>query len=159
MLLNDAVANAEAQTRALADRFGGIERIENALRILKAGTGVGEKDDDVAAIADCLDGEDTAFGGFHGLQGVADDVEENLHQLISVSANAREDRLELQLDARCPGAQIQRTKLHGIVHHGVDVQERSLGGYLASEAQEIAHQGFCAARLLAGFLGTPPSLL
>ncbi len=40
MLLNDAVANAEAQTCALADRLSRIERIENALRVLEAGTGV-----------------------------------------------------------------------------------------------------------------------
>src|SRR5437016_1531940 len=98
MFLNDAVANAEAQTSAFADRFGRIERVENALRVLEAGTGVGEKDDDVAAIADCFDGEDTAFGGFHGFQGVTDDVEENLHQLISFSANTKEDGLGLQPD-------------------------------------------------------------
>src|SRR5713226_1264387 len=149
VLLNDAEANAEAQARALANRFRRIEWIENALRVLETGTGVGEQNDHVGAVADRLNGQDTAVGGFHGFQGVADDVEENLHQLISISANAGEDGLELQLDARRPGAQVERAELHGVVHHGVDVEERALSRYLARETQEIANQCFCTARLIA----------
>src|SRR4029077_5609827 len=52
MLLNNAEANAEAQTRALANRLGRIEWIEDALRVLEAGTGVGEQNDHVGAVAD-----------------------------------------------------------------------------------------------------------
>src|SRR5260370_1440368 len=40
VLLNDAETNAEAQARALPNRLRRIERIENALRVLEAGTGV-----------------------------------------------------------------------------------------------------------------------
>ena len=112
MFLDDADANAKTKARAFAHRLGRIERIENAIGVLESRTRVGEKDDHVAAVTNCLDGEDAAFGGFHGFQGVADDVEENLHQLISVSANAREDGFELHLDTRIPGTQVERTKLH-----------------------------------------------
>src|SRR2546430_10830702 len=52
MLLNDTEANAEAQARALANRLRGIERIENPMGVLEAGTTVGEQDDNVAAVAD-----------------------------------------------------------------------------------------------------------
>ena len=82
---------------------------------------------------------------------VADDVEENLHQLISIAANARENGFELQFDARGPGAQVERAKLHSIVDHGVDVQERAFGGNLARETQKIADERFCAASLVANF--------
>src|SRR5260370_1068458 len=78
MLLNDAEANAESQTRAFANRLCRIERIENALRVLEAGTGVREQNYDVGAVADCFDCENTAVGHFHGFQGVVDNVEENL---------------------------------------------------------------------------------
>ena len=99
MLLNDAEADAEAQARAFAHRLGGIERIENAIRVLEAGTTVGEQDDNVTTVADRLDCQNTARGCFHGLERVADNVEENLHQLISVSAHAGQNGLQLQFDA------------------------------------------------------------
>src|SRR6266550_8773075 len=66
MLLNDPEANTEAQARALANRLRGIERIENAMGVLEAGTTVGEQDDNVAAVADRLDRQNTARACFHG---------------------------------------------------------------------------------------------
>src|SRR5437016_4791206 len=95
MLLNDTEANAEAQARALANRLRGIERIENAMGIFEAGTTVGEQNDHVAAVADRLDRQNTARGCLHSFQGVADNVEENLHQLISITAHARKNGLQL----------------------------------------------------------------
>src|SRR5258708_1178675 len=71
ILRNEAKANAEAQAGALANRLRRIKGIENALRVFKAGTGVGKQDDDVGAIADRFDCKNTAVGRFHGLQGVA----------------------------------------------------------------------------------------
>src|SRR5437016_2504186 len=99
VLLNDAEANAEAQARAFAHWLRCIERIKNAMRVLEAGTTVGAQDDNVATVADGLDCQNTARGRFHGLQRVADNVEENLHQLISVSAHAGKNGLKLQFDA------------------------------------------------------------
>src|SRR5712692_1617246 len=151
MFLDNAEANAQAQTCALADRLRRIERIEDPVRLPDAGAGVREQDYDVAAVAKGLDGQNAALLRFHGIQGVADDVEKNLHQLISVAAHAGKNRFELQLDLCRPRTQVQRTELHGIVHDGVDIEERSLGGHLARESQEISDQGFCAARLVANF--------
>ena len=99
MLLNDAEANAEAQARAFAHRLRRIERIENAMRVLEAGTGVGEQDDNVAAVTDRFDCQNAARGCFHGLQRIANNVEENLHQLISISAHAGKNGLKVQFDA------------------------------------------------------------
>src|ERR1700688_1681337 len=95
VLLNDTEANTEAQACALANRLRGIERIENAMRVLEAGTTVGEQDDHVAAVADRFDRQNTARGCFHGFQGVADNVKENLHQLISVTAHSGKNGLKL----------------------------------------------------------------
>src|SRR6266550_8176577 len=95
MLLNDTEANAEAQACAFANRLRRIERIENAMGVLEAGTTVGEQDDNVAAVADRFDRQNTARGCLHGFQGVADNVEENLHQLISITAHAGKNGLQL----------------------------------------------------------------
>src|SRR5438874_4807260 len=39
------------KARALADRLRGVKRIEYAMRLLDAGTGVGKQNDHVAAVA------------------------------------------------------------------------------------------------------------
>jgi len=135
MLLDNAKANAEPQAGAFPNGFRRIEGIEHALRVLEAGAGIGEQDHDVPAVADRLDRQNAAVGRFHGFQSVADNVEENLHQLISISSNTREDGLELQFDACCSGAQVERAKLHGVVHHRIDVKERALRRHLARETQ------------------------
>src|SRR5258707_15419495 len=46
VLLNDVEINAKAQARALPNRLRRLKRIENALRVFEAGTGVGKKDDE-----------------------------------------------------------------------------------------------------------------
>jgi len=42
-----------------------------------------------------FDRQNTARGCLHGFQGVADNVEENLHQLISITAHAGKNGLKL----------------------------------------------------------------
>src|SRR5580658_2213637 len=151
MLLHDAEANAETEPGSFADGLCRIERIENAVRFLDARTGIEEKDDDVSAVAKSLNREDATLGRFHGVDGVADHVEKNLHQLVAIAANSRQDGFELEFDADSAGAEIERAKLHGIGHHGVDVQEGALRGNLPGEAQEIADERLCAASLIADF--------
>ena len=48
MLLHDAVADAQAQSSAFADRLGGEERIEHLLRRFDARAGVREFDEQLA---------------------------------------------------------------------------------------------------------------
>src|SRR2546423_4391901 len=42
VLLHDSKTNAQAQTRAFADRFGSVKRIKNALGVLDTGSSVRE---------------------------------------------------------------------------------------------------------------------
>ena len=42
MFLHHSVRHAQAQTRSLANRFGGVERIKDAVRIADSGAGVGK---------------------------------------------------------------------------------------------------------------------
>ena len=100
VFLDNSETDAQAQARSLSDRFRCVKRIENAMRLFDARTSVGKKNDDVAAIASRLDGEYAAFMGFHRIDSVVDEVEENLHELIAVAANSGENGLELQFDSR-----------------------------------------------------------
>ena len=88
---------------------------------------------------------------FHGVDGVADEVEKHLHELVAVAAHSGEHGFKLQFNARCGRAKIERTKLHGIGHHGVDIEKRALWGNLPCKAQQISNQRFCPPRLLADF--------
>ena len=48
VFLNDAEADAEAETRALADRFGSVKGVEHAGGILDARTGIRKKNNNIA---------------------------------------------------------------------------------------------------------------
>src|SRR6202035_1070876 len=99
MFLDDAKADAEPQTRAFADRLRRVERIEDAMRLLDARTAIGEQDHHVGAVTNGFDGKNAAIGRFHGIQSITDDVEKNLHQLITVATHARKNGLEPHFDA------------------------------------------------------------
>jgi len=108
-------------------------------------TGVGEQNDHVGAVADRFNGQNTAVGGFHGLQSIADNVEENLHQLISIS------RTPGRTDSSCksmrvvPERRSRAAKLHGVVHDGVDVEERALRRTGARNSADCQPASLCAA--------------
>src|SRR4029077_8358897 len=106
VFLQDSEADAQAEARAFADRFGSVKRVEHALRVLDARSRVGEQDHDIAAIAYGLDGQHSALACVHRVNRVVDDVEEYLQQLIAISAYARQHGFQLQLDARLRRAQI-----------------------------------------------------
>src|SRR5579863_7722218 len=50
VVLDDAIHSAQAQSCALADWLGGIERIENALRVAESRAGVREQQHDFGAL-------------------------------------------------------------------------------------------------------------
>ncbi len=58
------------------------------MRFLDTGTGVGKQDNDIAPITQGLDRQNAAFVALHGIDRIVDQVEEDLHQLISITADA-----------------------------------------------------------------------
>src|SRR6266478_638186 len=108
VLLQDAEADAQAETRAFADRFRSVKGVEHALRVLDPRSRVGKQDHYIAAIAYGLDGQHSALARVHGVNSIVDDVEEHLQQLIAVSAHAWQHGFQLHLDARLRRTQIQR---------------------------------------------------
>src|SRR5713101_10014533 len=107
VLLDQSVANAQTEPGALAHRLGGVKRIEHQLRLLYAGARIAELDHYIRALAHRANGQHAAAHFFHRIHGVADDVEENLQQLIGVAANAGQDGFGLQFDPDVFAAEIQ----------------------------------------------------
>ena len=122
MFLDDSETDAQAEARAFADRLGGVKGIENAVRLLDAWTCVRKQDDHVAAVAHGFNRQHTALMRFHGVNGVADEVEKNLQELIAVAAHSGENGFKLQPNACGGRTKVERAKLYGIVHHGVDIE-------------------------------------
>src|SRR5579859_5560158 len=145
VFLNNSKTDAQPQACAFADRLGGVKRIENAMRLFNARASIGKQDDHVAAIAHRFDGQHAAFMRFHGINGIADEIEKHLHELIAISAHSRKNGFELLLDACRRGAKIEGAKLSGIGHNGVDIKKSALGRNLACKAKQITDQRFCPA--------------
>ncbi len=77
MFLHDPVANAQPQTSALAHRFRGVKRIEDAVRLANPRTRIRKKNHHIRAVALRLDRQHAAALFGHGVQRVVDDVEEH----------------------------------------------------------------------------------
>src|SRR5580658_990291 len=113
VLFHNSVADAEAEARAFADLLGGVERVEYFFRFLHARPGVREFDDHIAAFAQSANEQDAAAGRFHRIHCVADQMVENLQQLIRVATHSRKDAAIFQLDADILATQIKIAQLHG----------------------------------------------
>src|SRR5258706_1704599 len=158
-VLQDAKADAQAQSCAFANRLRGVKGVEHTLRVLNSWPRVGEQDHHIAAIAHGLDGQHSPIARFHRVDPISDNVEKYLQQLIAVSPHARQHGFQLQLDARLRRPQIQRSQLHRIGGHRVDVDQRAFRRHLPRESQQIRHQRLRATRLIANLPRRGASLL
>src|SRR5882757_10112049 len=86
-ILHDAVGDGEPEPKALADRLGSHERIENALDHLgrNARTVVGDADADRVLRGTHLDVDRGLFDIGHGIERVGDEVDQHLFELHGVS--------------------------------------------------------------------------
>src|SRR5271157_6001863 len=99
MLLNNAVARAEAQASSLPDGFGGVERLENMFRFLDTAAGIGELDADPGAGGRDGDVESASAHLFQRINGVGDDLQEDMEKLAGIAANQRRRPKLVQINA------------------------------------------------------------
>ena len=64
VILDDTVDGAQSEAGAFSDGFGGVERIEDAVRLFDAGTIVGEAEDDFFRVMLSTDGKQASAGFF-----------------------------------------------------------------------------------------------
>ena len=151
MFLHDPVTNTEAQPSTLTDRLCRIERVENLLGIEHAGAGIGKFDDHVASLAQRADHQYATAGGLHRVHGIADQMIENLEQLVRISANGWKHATAFEFYADIFFAQIQIAKLYGSGEYGIEIEQLLFGRYLPRKAEKVGNQIFCAPGLLANF--------
>src|SRR6202011_3361855 len=97
VLLHDAEADAQPESGAFSNRLGSIERIENSVGLLNAGSGISKEHHYTTAISHGLNGQHAATS-VHRIHGVTDDIKEYLNQLIPIAAHARKYGLKLQFN-------------------------------------------------------------
>ena len=93
VLLHDAVGEAETEPGALALRFGGEERVEDLLEVLRADTRAVVNDPQPhlrVGAAGAHDNVAIAAEGLQGLPGVAHDVEDDLLELVGIAEQERQ---------------------------------------------------------------------
>ena len=77
MIVDHSIDSAETETGAFADGLGGVEGIEDALRIANAGAGVGELQDDLGTLVLGSNFQGSAAGLFQSVHGILDDFDED----------------------------------------------------------------------------------
>ncbi len=90
MLLNNPVADAQAEARAFTNTLGGVKRLKDAIRLLDPRPRIVEFGVQMPVFGIHLHPQIAALPAFqHGIHGVVDDVQENLLQLMRISRNSR----------------------------------------------------------------------
>src|SRR6266849_3131805 len=108
MLPNDGHANTQTQARATTRPLGGVKGIEKfGKRLLRHAYAVilnGNRNVPADASDAYLDAPALAHFA-NGVFGIADQVQEDLNQLIGVANHGRQIRLRLKIDANIVAAQ------------------------------------------------------
>ena len=87
VILDHSIDSAEAEAGAFADRLGGVEGIEHALRFANAGAGIGELQHDIVALVLGGNFQGSTAGFFQSVHGVLDDLDEGLEKLVGIALN------------------------------------------------------------------------
>src|SRR5271154_1399276 len=155
MLFHDAVANAEAESRSFSYCLRGVERIENATRILYSWPIVGKLDTelipgdgganpDFTSPAFSLDR--TVF--LNCIHRVVQNVQKNLLELVEVATCAREVRIEFAMNLDVVQLHVVFAQDQRVVENLVELNRRALRLVLARKAEEILDDMMRALSLL-----------
>src|ERR1700691_4398395 len=121
VFLHDAVADAEAEAGALADGLGGEERIEDLLGGFDAGSAIGKLDDQLAVVVRGANHQRAAADFFQRVHGIADQVEENLQNLIGIAENVRQSFVNIGANFDVLSAQVQIAEVQRGSNHLVQI--------------------------------------
>src|ERR1035437_5345500 len=137
----------------MTDVFGGKERIENPFGIGDADAVIAKGNlDESAAVLFALDlnarrvGRVLAFAD--GVVGVVQDIEKHLLQLVGVSHDIGQGRVEAFDHLNAVTDEVIRTQVHGALQNGVELHQLALRRHLAGKAEQVLHDLFGALRFL-----------
>jgi hypothetical protein len=134
VILHDSVDCAQAEAGALADGLGRIEGIEDTMRLFDSGAAIGKLDDDLISLlsGDHLQRASVAF--FEGVKSVFEDLDEGLKELMTVSPNPGQVRLNRSFDTDFVFVRLQFAHLHAALQKRAHVDHRFFVGALLGKA-------------------------
>ena len=150
---NDRGANAEAEAGAAAGAFGGVEGIEEFRKRFGEDADAVVLDGDGDVVADAADANLNAagFADFaNGVLGIADEIEEDLDELIGVADDGIGARLRLEFDADVVAAQRMFVELERALDEVADVERFFLWRGGAREFEQVLDDASGAAGLAMG---------
>src|SRR5947209_1266093 len=144
MVLDDAVNGTQTEAGALSYRFGGVERVKDALRIAHSRTGIGKLQQDVRVFVLGGDFQRSSANFIEGIHGIFDDLDESLEQLFAVADHAREVFFNLQTDENLALRPPRFEHMNRAAQQDRQIDLSFLSGDLLGEAQETGDEIACA---------------
>ena len=149
MFGDDSVADAQTEASALADRLGSVEGVENARRICYAGAAIRELNEEMGAFHARFHPKIALRAFFQdGVDGVIDEVQEDLLELVGIRGRMGKIRSEIQMHAVLAHAQVIIAQGKCVFEDGVYEDGDAFRFVLTREAQQILHDAVGALRLL-----------
>src|SRR5215467_5572890 len=148
VVLNDTVDGAEAEAGAPANRLGGVEGIENPLRVAQARTRIGEAQPGFAVLTPGGNFEQSAARFGERVHGVLNDFDENLEDLVGVGQHAGKICFQRKPNLNLSGGAARLEQVRRALEENADVDEGLLPGGLLGKAEKVGDQIAGAARLV-----------
>ena len=149
VLLDDAIADAEAKTRALSDLFGREEGVENLVGMSNPVAVIGKRDFDSVSGFGGHDFDARGATDFvHRVVSVVENVEEDLLQLMGVADHVRKSFVEVLDYVDAVAIEIVGTQLDRPPQDDVQLQRIALRRHLAGKAEQVLDDLLRALRFL-----------
>src|SRR5208337_2211070 len=150
VLLNDAVARAQAKASSLPDGLGGVERLENMFGFLEAAAGIRELDTHLSSGRTDGDIKSATAHLFQCINGIGDELQEDMEKLAGIAANERGGALLMEIDANVRQLG-NAAEMQGAIDEGFDIERDDLQRGFLGEPQHVLNQGIGALRVLIDF--------
>src|SRR5579862_4481473 len=135
MVLHDSVDGAEAEAGAFTDGLGRVKGVKDAVRFFDAGAAVAELDDDVIALLSGGDLKQASPALFEGIDGVFENLDEGLEELVAIPPNLRQAGLDRSLDTDVVFVRLNFVHLHAALQKHANVNHSFFFGALLGKAQ------------------------
>ena len=149
MFADDTIANTQAQTSALANVFGGKERIKDFFGINDADTVIAKRNFDECAVAGAPNLNASGPPGVaDGVVSIVQDVEKHLLELVGISDDRGQGLVEMFDHLNAVTDEVVRTQVDGALQDGVELKREALRRHLAGKAEQVLHDLLGALRFL-----------
>src|SRR5258708_19384224 len=98
VFLHDTVTDAQTQTRAFTDRFGCVKGIKDTIHVSESIAIIVKTQRHSAIVAAGLDAYFLAGIALQGIDGIIQQIQQNLLELVFIQRHMRQPRLNLYLD-------------------------------------------------------------